>query len=301
MLVNLQLTTENGSLNIGFGEVAAQKTQEEQLDEVEVTGSAYTECSYCHSQVEKKDLSDHQSYICPERTVECPKCHKSYKASGTCNCDDTMAGEYCPLCNQSLDVCVCDFTVTGKNRKGGGTGGTTPGGTSRGSGSSGTSGKNGSSSSLSSSSSSTVSICASDYTKVRISGIKITFDPGADNVVNRRLVSYLDNILSQAKKRGITSIQISSTTNHTSNRSKSAHSKANGAKALDINYIDGVHVSTSNYKARMLQEIIRNTSGYRENYGPFIINKIHNGKRIEAPWARNIKGGHYDHILISIP
>ena len=54
MLVNLQLTTENGSLNIGFGEVAAQKTQEEQLDEVEVTGSAYTECSYCHSQVEKK-------------------------------------------------------------------------------------------------------------------------------------------------------------------------------------------------------------------------------------------------------
>lgn len=141
MLVNLQLTTENGSLNIGFGEVSAQKTQEEQLDEVEVTGSAYTECSYCHSQVEKKALSDHQSYICPERTVEYPKCHKSYKASGTCNCDDTMAGEYCPLCNQSLDVCVCDFTVTGKNRKGGGTGGTTPGGTSRGSGSSGTSGK----------------------------------------------------------------------------------------------------------------------------------------------------------------
>jgi hypothetical protein len=51
----------------------------------------------------------------------------------------------------------------------------------------------------------------------------------------------------------------------------------------------------------MLQEIIRNTSGYRENYGPFIINKIHNGQRIEAPWARDIKGGHYDHIHISIP
>ena len=28
---------------------------------------------------------------------------------------------------------------------------------------------------------------------------------------------------------------------------------------------------------------------------------LHNGKRIEAPWARKIKGGHYDHIHISIP
>ena len=51
---------------------------------------------------------------------------------------------------------------------------------------------------------------------------------------------------------------------------------ANGARALDINYIDGVHVSQNNEKARIIQEIIKNTPGYLENYGPFIINKINN-------------------------
>ena len=34
---------------------------------------------------------------------------------------------------------------------------------------------------------------------------------------------------------------------------------ANGARALDINYIDGVHVSQNNEKARIIQEIIKNT------------------------------------------
>ena len=28
---------------------------------------------------------------------------------------------------------------------------------------------------------------------------------------------------------------------------------------------------------------------------------INNGNPINAPWARNIKNGHYDHIHISIP
>ena len=76
---------------------------------------------------------------------------------------------------------------------------------------------------------------------------------------------------------------------------------ANGARALDINYIDGVHVSQNNEKARIIQEIIKNTPGYLENYGPFIINKINNGNPTNAPWAQNIKNGHYDHIHISIP
>ena len=36
---------DDGSLNIGFGEVAAQKTQEEQLDEDEVAGEY---CPLCN-------------------------------------------------------------------------------------------------------------------------------------------------------------------------------------------------------------------------------------------------------------
>ena len=50
-----------------------------------------------------------------------------------------------------------------------------------------------------------------------------------------------------------------------------------------------------------VQEIIKNTPSYLENYGPFIINKINNGNPTNATWARNIKNGHYDHIHISIP
>ena len=32
-----------------------------------------------------------------------------------------------------------------------------------------------------------------------------------------------------------------------------------------------------------------------------IINKVNNGKAISAPWARDVPGGHYDHIHISVP
>lgn len=50
-----------------------------------------------------------------------------------------------------------------------------------------------------------------------------------------------------------------------------------------------------------MQNLIRDTQGYFENYGPFIINKVANGKVIQALWARNIRGGYYDHIHISMP
>ena len=76
---------------------------------------------------------------------------------------------------------------------------------------------------------------------------------------------------------------------------------ANGFKAIDINYINGQHVSPQNAYARYLQNLIRNTPGYLENYGPFIINKVVKGKVIPAPWAREIRGGHYDHVHISMP
>lgn len=54
LLVNLQLTTDDGSLSIGFGEVAAQSYWEEELPEVVVTGNAYEECNLCHHTYLKK-------------------------------------------------------------------------------------------------------------------------------------------------------------------------------------------------------------------------------------------------------
>lgn len=104
-----------------------------------------------------------------------------------------------------------------------------------------------------------------------------------------------------ASQNGIYSVNISSTSNHPSNATRSAHSVANGSRAIDINYINGQHVSPQNAYARYLQNLIRNTPGYLENYGPFIINKVVKGKVIDALWAREIRGGHYNHVHISMP
>ena len=81
LLVNLQLTTDDGSLSIGFGEAAAQSYWEEELPEVVVTGNAYEECNLCHHTYPKKEMEQHQGYECPERLVTCDRCHKSYKYS----------------------------------------------------------------------------------------------------------------------------------------------------------------------------------------------------------------------------
>lgn len=80
LLVNLQLTTDDGSLSIGFGEVAAQSYWEEELPEVVVTGNAYEECNLCHHTYLKKEMEQHQEYECPERLVTCDICHKPYKS-----------------------------------------------------------------------------------------------------------------------------------------------------------------------------------------------------------------------------
>lgn len=131
--------------------------------------------------------------------------------------------------------------------------------------------------------------------------VRVTFDRGADHPIALQLSSYLNCILQIASLNGIHSINISSTSNHPSNATKSAHSVANGSRAIDINYINNKHVSSSNIYAKYLQNLIKNTPGYLENYGPFIINKVVKGNVFLAPWARNIRGGHYDHIHISVP
>lgn len=142
---------------------------------------------------------------------------------------------------------------------------------------------------------------ALDKDHLRSGDVKVSFDRGADNSINPRLESYFSNIMNQASQQGIQSVNISSTTNHPSNASNSAHSAINGARAFDINYINGIHVSTKNQYVKIMQTIIKITPGWRENYGPRIIQKMEKGVAIPAPWAREIPGGHYDHIHVSIP
>ena len=135
----------------------------------------------------------------------------------------------------------------------------------------------------------------------RSKDVCVTFDRGADHPIALSLSVYLNSILHTASQNGIYSVNISSTSNHPSNATRSAHSVANGSRAIDINYINGQHVSPQNAYARYLQNLIQNTPGYLENYGPFIINKVVKGKVILAPWAREIRGGHYNHVHISMP
>ena len=109
LLVNLQLTTDDGSLSIGFGEVAAQSYWEEELPEVVVTGNAYEECNLCHQKYLKRDMEQHQGYECPERLVTCDICHKPYKYSESHTCD-TKEG-YCVFCSKPFDQCTCNGPV----------------------------------------------------------------------------------------------------------------------------------------------------------------------------------------------
>ena len=135
---------------------------------------------------------------------------------------------------------------------------------------------------------------------LRSSFVNVSFDKGSDNKINPKLSNYFSTIMKEASNNGINSVNISCTTNHPSNP-RSAHKVANGARAFDMNYINGIHVSTNNEYVKVMQGIIQETPGWRENYGPLIIQKMNNGVPILAPWARNIKGGHYDHIHVSVP
>ena len=292
LLVNLQIT-EDGILNIRTGGISAQTMLEETLDDLTVIGSSpYDYCSWCGERVRKDSLNIHFQQYCKYRSMTCQTCYQLFYLSDGHICNGTR----CSQCGYDANNCKCGPYITGNNNSGGGS----PSGSSGDSGHTG-GGSNSSGSSSSSGGSSPSSSDNNSYVKIRIDDFNISFDNGADQLVNNRLLDYLKKVVDSAKRRGIKSIRISSTTNHNSNKTKSAHSMANGARALDINYIDGVHVSQNNEKARIIQEIIKNTPGYLENYGPFIINKINNGNPINAPWARNIKNGHYDHIHISIP
>lgn len=143
LLVNLQLTTDDGSLSIGFGEVAAQSYWEEELPEVVVTGNAYEECNLCHHTYPKNEMEQHQEYECPERSLTCEKCNISYKYSEPHTCDAKEGN--CAFCGKPVDQCTCNGPIiTGGGNTGGFSGGGFPGGGFSGGGFSGSGGGGGS-------------------------------------------------------------------------------------------------------------------------------------------------------------
>ncbi len=133
---------------------------------------------------------------------------------------------------------------------------------------------------------------------IRNSDVKISFNNGADHLVNKKLVRYLDKVLKKAKSNGINSIHISCTTVHPSNKERTPHIVSHGAKGVDISSVNGVSVSVRNDYAKTLQTVIRSTFDYFENYGPFITNKIEGGSVKEKP---NMRPTHLNHVHISMP
>ena len=135
--------------------------------------------------------------------------------------------------------------------------------------------------------------------------ITISFNRGADNNVNPKLAKYFGTIAEKASQSYITSLNVSATTNGHSGRRGSGHRRDNGGRAVDISLINGVGMSKQNPNAcaEVLQDIISNTPGYLENYGPFKVKKITSYGVVEADWARDeskTPGGHYDHIHFSV-
>ncbi len=116
LLVNLQLTTDNGSLSIGFGEVAAQKTQEEQLPTSEIPGYSRVPCEYCGNLIQENLLSEHKSVYCSKRpsgqqtTNNGTMCSSCKKPESECKCG--MVGGVCSFCKKPANLCNC-FTVKG--------------------------------------------------------------------------------------------------------------------------------------------------------------------------------------------
>jgi len=133
--------------------------------------------------------------------------------------------------------------------------------------------------------------------------INITFDPGVDHKVNMKLSSYFKILMKNLVGSGIESVNISSTTRNGGSKT-SAHEYKNGGLAFDVNFLNKEHVNVSDNWSSVFQNIVSNTYGYLENYGPVLTEKIINGKPYDASgWARDTsdgKDGHYTHIHVSV-
>ena len=69
---------------------------------------------------------------------------------------------------------------------------------------------------------------------------------------------------------------------------------------LGLSSGDKVPDAKTDIYSPILQQSIAKQSNWLENYGPSIIQKMNNGTAIPAPWARDFKGWHYDHVHFSV-
>ena len=137
------------------------------------------------------------------------------------------------------------------------------------------------------------------------SEVRVTFDPGADHLVDRRLGGYFMDLMHVAyTKWGVTSVNISSTTNHPTNKARSRHSKR---MAFDINYINGIHVTNNpnspiySIEDGLIYSVIMddslNAAQWLEAYGPTFQSRWVNGVSTEWP---SVGPQHQNHIHISL-
>ena len=79
-----------------------------------------------------------------------------------------------------------------------------------------------------------------DWVHLTSRDVTVTFDPGADQLVSPRLALFFRAVMNSAHwNLGVNSVNISSTTNHPTNKDRSRHTLG---LAFDINFINGVHV-----------------------------------------------------------
>ena len=89
LLVNLQLTTDNGSLRIGFGEVSAQRVKEEQITKTSSVGGGNSTCRWgCGFTDSEPYLIEIHEWGCSWRCINCPVCGNQYRIKDGHTCVD---------------------------------------------------------------------------------------------------------------------------------------------------------------------------------------------------------------------
>ena len=149
LLVNLQLTIDNGSLSIGFGEVSAQRVMEASPAKATTRGwGDQWQCPYCKNwfyDYSSEDCQKHIYYECEGYNTTCPQCKElipydkiSWHINNECRfrkvkcpkCDEDcyayeiewgshVCTSHCMCCGSPLGygescVCGCDLEATGE-------------------------------------------------------------------------------------------------------------------------------------------------------------------------------------------